>query len=142
MTGNVRWNLYGGAAAFVLTFLASITRNVLVTTLLRSFYSFLLVFAILFLFRFILHLILNGNSAAADMAAGGEEPDVSDTGRNVDLATPNDDSLHDLLRANLNAEEAPDDGAVFTQLKPPKLISQSELKPEELANALRRMSEE
>jgi hypothetical protein len=142
MTGNIRWNLFGGAVAFVLTFLVSITRNVLLTTLLRSFYSFVIVFAFLFLFRFILHLIINGPSAAAELAAGAEEPDVSDTGRNVDLATPNDDSLHDLLRANLNAGGSSDDGAVFTQLKPPKLISQSERDPEQLAKALRRMSEE
>jgi hypothetical protein len=36
-----------------------------------------------------------------------------------------------------------DDGTGFALLKPPKLVSQTaELDPEDLANALRRMSEE
>lgn len=141
MTGNVRWNIYGGAAAFVLTFLVSVSRNVLTTTLLHSLYSFLLVFAFIFLFRVVLHLILNSGVTAAGLQAAGDGNASSDTGQNVDLATPDDDSLHDLLRSNLSGEGAHGE-TDFAPLRPPKLISQTELDPAELANALRRMSEE
>ncbi|KIL39225.1 hypothetical protein SD70_21365 [Gordoniibacillus kamchatkensis] len=141
MTGTVRWNLIGGAAAFVLTFATSIARNVFTTTLLHSVYSFLLVFAVIFLFRFLLHLILNSAAAAADLPPAIGEAE-SEAGQNVDLATPHDDSLHDLLRSNLNAAGERDDGTGFAPLSPPKLASHAALDPEELANALRRMSQE
>jgi hypothetical protein len=141
MTGTVRWNVYGGAAAFVLTLLFSVAHNTFATTLLHSLYSFLVVFALLFLFRFLLSLILSGSSWDSGEAEEQKDDAAPTAGTNVDLATPDDDSLNDMLRANLTAAQD-DDGTGFAPLKPPKLISQTELDPEELANALRRMSEE
>ncbi|MFC0214362.1 hypothetical protein ACFFK0_18175 [Paenibacillus chartarius] len=145
MTGTIRWNLYGGAVAFVLTFIASITRNIFVTTLLNSFYSFVLVFAIIFLFRFVLHLILNGpgTSVYAESPEAAEAAEDAGTGSNINLATPDDHSLNDLLKPKASHSDGFGDDAGFAPLKPPKLVSQApELNPEELANALRRMSEE
>jgi hypothetical protein len=142
MTGTIRWNVYGAAAAFVLTFLISVSHNIFATTMLRSLYSFLIVFALLFLFRFVLSLIVNGSSLEGEDVGEQSDDAALAAGRNVDLATPDDDSLNDMLRANLTAVPD-DDGTGFAPLKPPKLVSQSaELDPEELANALRRMSEE
>lgn len=138
MTGSIRWNVYGGAAAFLITFLASVSRNVFATTLLRSVYSFLLIFALIFLFRFVLHLILNGLGPALPPAE--EDPASSYTGTNVDLHTPEDDDLHNMLKANGNGTDT--DGLDFAPLRPPKLMTKPDLDPEELANALRRMSEE
>lgn len=139
MTGSIRWNVYGGGIAFLFTFLASVSRNVFATTLLRCLYSFLLVFALIFLFRFVLHLILNGLGPA--LPPMEEDPASPHTGMNVDLLTPDDDDLHQRLKANTN-ESTDDDEPVFAPLRPPKLASKPVLDPEELANALRRMSEE
>jgi hypothetical protein len=146
MLGTIRWNLTIGAAAFLLTFVSSFSKNVFLTTLVRSFYSFAIVFLVVFAFRFIVKMILDLGVPKPDAVSEGEAYPESGIGTQFDASTPDEqEALNDMLKANLDPSAAQSDdlGAFsFSPLKPPKLITNRNLKPEELANGLRRMSEE
>jgi hypothetical protein len=99
----------------------------------------LIVFALIFLFRFVLHLILNGLGPALSHVE--EDLAMPSAGGTIDLLTPDDDELHKSLKAHSNGPAGGGEQE-FAPLRPPKLVSKPEMNPEELANALRHMSEE
>lgn len=137
MIGTLRFNFYVAAAAFLITFLFSVTHNIIVTTLLRSLYSFVLVFALTFVVRYVLGTIV-GLKHMTTAAEDGEAADEAHKGNRFDAVTPNDESdLHQMLKPGGGGE-----AAEFAPLKPPKLSSKATQNPDELAQALRRMTEE
>ncbi|WP_284639084.1 hypothetical protein [Paenibacillus silviterrae] len=139
MIGSIRINFIVGAVAFFLTFLLSMTSNVWTTTLLRSVYSFIIVFLIVFLCRYVLGTV----AGMGHLPAGAEEqPDEQHKGKAFDAVTPPDEDevLHQMLRDQASPKDQEE--SVFTPLNPPKLSTKTNMEPEELAQALRRMSEE
>ena len=116
----------------------SISANFLVTAVWRSAYAFVIVFAVIYVFRW-----LFGTAAGLKQFEAGElAPGAADVaGAAVDLSTPQDEDLNDLLKAQL-AEQSPDAPAKqFEPLELPKLASKDKLDPELLAESLRHMSE-
>jgi hypothetical protein len=140
MIGTIRWNLILGLIGFGLTFFSSLSTNLFLTTLIRSFYGFIILFIAAFLIRWLLGSVVGLNQLGARV----EETDAS-KGKNVDMLTPNEEqSLQELLRQNMekSVETSPEE-IPFSPLKPPKLISKvKEENPEDLANAVRRLTEE
>ncbi|WP_079910246.1 hypothetical protein [Paenibacillus sp. 32352] len=141
MIGTVRWNLIIGLISLVITFISSISTNVWTTSLLRSVYSFAIVFIVIFLFRWILGTIAGLNQLNTDLKDGVS--DEEGKGAALDLQTPEDDaSLHQMLKDSLDPK-APSMDSGFAPLNPPKLSSKTNsMEPGEMAQAVRRMAEE
>ncbi|CAG7623750.1 hypothetical protein ACFQI7_04210 [Paenibacillus allorhizosphaerae] len=139
MIGSIRWNFIVGGIAFFLTFLLSIGSNIWLTTFLRSLYSFLFLFVLVFGFRYLLGTFagLNGLSVLDT-----EPADEEGKGTSVDALTPDEEEeLHLLLKQSMNSNGSPQ-SMEFSPLNPPKLSTKVDAGPEELAQAVRRMSED
>ncbi|MCZ8512346.1 hypothetical protein O9H85_07860 [Paenibacillus filicis] len=140
MIGSIRINIVVGAAAFVITFILSISHNIWVTTLLRSFYSFLLSFVIVFGCRWVLGSVAGLKPFPAD--PGNSAADESHKGNSFDATTPDEEAdLHQMLKPGAATGE--NVGlAEFAPLNPPKLSTKLAAGPDELTQAVRRMTEE
>ncbi|MGE6227195.1 hypothetical protein [Paenibacillus chitinolyticus] len=138
MAGTIRWNFVVGAVSFVLTFLLSLSSNVWLTTLLRSVYSFVILFVVTFGFRFIMGLLLSANRTAvnetAAAAAEGPSPNKN-LGQHLDLTTPDE-------TAQKAADGVDREEAEFAPLLPTKLVTRKQPDTEQSVRALRQMSEE
>lgn len=138
MIGSIRWNFFVGALAFIVTFILSMSKNIWLTTVIRSFYSFALLFVLMFLCRFLLGTFagLNRLSAQEQEAEGAEGK-----GTAVDAVTPDqDEELRELLKSGVDPNKTA--AADFSPLNPPKLRMKEQPSPEEMAQAVRRMSDE
>ncbi|WP_010269504.1 hypothetical protein [Paenibacillus senegalensis] len=144
MIGSIRWNLYIGAAAAVITLLSSFSNNILTTTLLRSLYSFLFLFAIMFAFRWFIGMLIEWNS----MKRAGSAEDSAGKGQAIDFTTPADESYSSTSDSKHVSEESQaietgrqEESGDFSPLDPPKLTTKKESSAEEMAQALRHLSE-
>jgi hypothetical protein len=139
MLGTYRWNITIGFVGMVLTVLFSIGGNLLLTTLLRGFYCFIVLFILGFPLRWFLGTIIGIKDM--DMIVDGESgTDNQVKGNHIDYSTPNDE---DEMRISQPGEEsASSKEQPFSPLTPPKLASKDNLDPEELVKAIRHMSED
>ncbi|MFC5448364.1 hypothetical protein [Paenibacillus aestuarii] len=142
MFGTIRINFIVAALAAVLTFALSISNNLLLTTCLRSLYSFIILFVLSFVFRWVVGFMIHLDNANPKHV--NEEPAQPAVGQTLDLTTPDEDAeTRELLKANMNAvPSSPANDTQFSPLNPPKLVSKNNLDPEQLAGALRRLSED
>lgn len=137
MIGSIRWNLAFGIVGLILTFIFSLGNNVFMTVLLRSIYSFVILFVVAFLLRFILGSVIGLN----DMKVVDSTRTSSNAhlGGHVDFSTPDEEeAITQSLNMNLQQSNKTD----FSPLNPPRLASKDKLDSEEMAHALRHMSEE
>lgn len=144
MMGSIRWNFIAGCVGFVSTFLSSITHNLLTTTLLRSLYSAIILFALVFVFRFILGIAL-AEGGRPDQPASPDSAGSSETrkGQHFDFTTPDIDQaslLADSATARTSLERTEEEG--FKPLDPPKLATRKEPDAETMVKALRHLSED
>lgn len=140
MIGSIRWNFIVGGVAFIFTFLLSMSSNIWLTTFLRSLYSFVFLFVLVFGFRYLLGTFagLNGLPVLDNETSDAEEG----KGTAVDALTPDEEEeLHHLLKQSMNANGV-SPGVEFSPLNPPKLTTKGGAGPEDLAQVVRRMSEE
>ncbi|MBP1155983.1 MULTISPECIES: hypothetical protein [unclassified Paenibacillus] len=136
MIGSIRWNFIVGALAFIVTFVLSITNNIWLTTIIRSFYSFAILFVIMFFCRYLLGTFAGFNR----LSALDQEEGTEGKGTAVDAVTPDqDEELRELLKTGRDSKGAP--AADFAPLNPPKLRVKDQ-SPEEMAQAVRQMSDE
>lgn len=135
MIGSIRWNLTAGLIGFAGTLLAAWQHNIISTALLRSLYSGTALFFIAFLFRWAFGVLIHrGISGPSDSAPENEQ---QYKGTQIDLATPESGDSPGQGATEQEAEEQ-----TFAPLRPTRLATKSDIEPQELANALRRMSEE
>lgn len=141
MTGSWKWNVYVGIMAMFITLFTSAMNNEWLTSIFRSIYAFIIVFAAMYVIRFVLGTIAGLNYFTNFDDHTMIEPSDRSTnlaGSSVNLATPSDDVLvAEMLKEQLNADQNK-----FTPLQPQKLVSMEKLDPEMLAQSLRHMSEE
>jgi hypothetical protein len=137
MVGSIRWNLIIAAISFVLTFIASSMNNIWSTTLIRSCYSFLLLFVIVFLFRWVL-----GTFAGLDKITDIDSVTDENKGTTLDMTTPDEEeSLNQMLKKSLDPNTQESEPS-FAPLKPPKLSSKANIETDDMVQALRQMSDE
>lgn len=144
MTGSMRWNIYIGATGAIITFLASFSSNILTTSLLRSLYSFVLLFIVMFAFRWVLGLLLEWNFSLKTEPGN----DSSGKGQTIDLITPDDDStagqgsgVEGVSTDSSSTSDEDEGSGQFSPLDPPKLATREKAPAEELAKAVRHLSE-
>ncbi|RTE01801.1 hypothetical protein [Paenibacillus whitsoniae] len=143
MIGTMRINVIVASLAGLFTFALSIGNNLLLSTLLKSVYAFLILFVLTFGFRWVLGLVAGAGEASAKTSADPMQEN-GQLGQNLDMVTPNEDGeTLELMKSNLSNQNADSlSDMQFSPLNPPKLVTKKELDPEQLAGALRRMSED
>ncbi|GGG12206.1 hypothetical protein [Paenibacillus abyssi] len=138
MLGSIRWNIFFGLFGFFLIFFFSISSNGIAVTLLKSVYAFVSFFAIAYALRLVLYLIAPPNHS--------QQPGVEEEnkGAALDIVTPDDnDDLNRMLKEQMDGgsqQEMPKEA--FEPLTPPKLVSTQDKSPEQLAQAVRHLSEQ
>ncbi|MNY50447.1 hypothetical protein D3C86_1859510 [compost metagenome] len=89
-----------------------------------------------------LGLLIGPVSTIPDTAHPDSSPAI---GQNLDLSTPDEDEetreMMKAIHAN-TTKDAHSNEMQFSPLNPPKLVTKNNLDPEQLAGALRRMSED
>jgi len=134
MIGTMRWNLTIGLAGTIFTFLFSASNNPLETTLLRSFYTFLILFVIGFAIRFLLGAV--GVNSLQSRHVDEEQY----IGSRFDMTTPEEpDSLQHAIKENIHTNNEKEQ---FAPLQPPRLVTKKEMPAEEMAQAIRQLSEQ
>jgi hypothetical protein len=135
MIGSWRLNVGFGAFGALLTFVFSLSNNPIGTTLMRSLYAFLVFVAIAFVIRIVLGQLLN--PAIKPSAASTMEEEL---GAVLDLTTPDES-----LSAMMKEQWADDNGETvkgFKPLQPKRLVSLDNPNPEEVVQAIRRLTDE
>lgn len=141
MIGTIRINVIVAGLACICTFGLSIGNNIFLTSCLKSVLSFFILFILTFGFRWVLGLLIGAEHAAARTQHENMASESS-VGQTLDLTTPDEDEeTRELLKTNLGNNNAAAE-MQFSPLNPPKLVTKNNLDPEQLAGALRRMSED
>ncbi|QJD83355.1 hypothetical protein [Cohnella herbarum] len=137
MTGSWRYYVGFGAFGAVLTILFSLSNNPLGTTFLRSLYAFLVFTALAFAVGFVLRQLLNPGKKIESMNAT-----ESDRGAVLDIVTPDEgDSLSEMMKEQwADGKGEPIKG--FQPLQPTRLVSLDKPNPEEVVQAIRRLTDE
>ncbi|MFB9273586.1 hypothetical protein [Cohnella cellulosilytica] len=142
MNGSWRFTIGFGVFGALLTCVISLSNNPLGTTLLRSFYAFLAFVALAFAASFVLGQLLSPGKLAA---SGGELS--PDRGSVLDLTTPDEgEALSEMLKeqwSDGNPETTKDEQFKdFQPLQPKRVVSLDNPNPEEVAQAIRRLTDE
>lgn len=148
MVGNIKINLWLGFIGFLITFFASIENNLWTTSLFRGVLGFALWFLLAFVLRFVLGILANPASATTNKpsssTSSGNDPnsfsaDDPNRGSQFDVVTPDQDQeLSDLLTPKPTDTVEKDS---FAPLNPPKLVSTKQQDPEEMAKAVRHLTQ-
>ncbi|MCD9023386.1 hypothetical protein [Cohnella silvisoli] len=137
MIGSWRLNVGFGAFGALLTFLFSLSNNPIGTTLKNSLYAFIAFAAIALVIRLVLGQLLNPANKI-DAASALEK----DRGAVLDITTPDEgDSLSELMKEQwADGKGEPIKG--FQPLQPKRLVSLDNPNPEEVVQAIRRLTDE
>ena len=130
--------MLSGCIGFLFTFFVTYSNNLLMTSLTRGVFAFIVWFLLTFLLRWVLGSILKQSPATG--AADVDQDAAKDMlGGQLDVRAPDEDEvLLNLLKQKPTSEGL---AAVdFKPLQPPKLVSMKD--PEELAKAVRHLKEE
>jgi len=141
---SVSWRFIAGFGAFgaVLTLLFSLSNNPIGTTLLRCLYAFAAFGAVALVASFVLGQLLRPG-AKPDV----RPPEDGSRGTSLDLSTPDDgESLSEMMKEQwtqgkesaANTEEVKG----FQPLQPKRLVSLDNPNPEEVVQAIRRLTDE
>jgi hypothetical protein len=138
MIGSWRLNVAFGGFGGILTFLISLSNNPLSTTLMRSLYAFLVFTAIAFVVRFVLSQLLSPVRRTETIESSLD----NERGATLDLMTPDDgESLSEMMKEQwADGKGEPIKG--FQPLQPKRLVSLDNPNPEEVVQAIRRLTDE
>ena len=137
MYGTISWNIYVATFTSIITLLISLTKNVLNTALIQSFYVFGLMFLIVFLFRFIVGLLVSLNLPSDTNLDLSPQDSLDSVGSNFNQSTPDADQyLQDILRQNYGASDNSADSG-FQTLNPTRLSTVPETQADPLVEAVR-----
>ncbi len=149
MKGTIRVNLIFALIGFVITFLFAIRTNLPVTSLIRGGIGAAVWFLLAFLFRIVLGALepLPKDKQGSGSSEPGAALDDDVRGARLDLVTPDEsEQLNDLLKPDADKTRVTEErtGQIddFQPLNPPKLVSTKEKDPEELAKAVRHLTED
>lgn len=141
MIGTWRWNAAFGGFGAALVLLFSLGSNPLLTSITRSFYAFVAFALLAFGVRFVLGLVLAPQPQPLSPESAESE---EETGTNLDLVTPDEEEvLSQMLKENWSDNQNHNEADTsFKPLSPTKLVSIDDPDPKEVAQAIRRLTEE
>ncbi|MBP2001094.1 flagellar biosynthesis/type III secretory pathway M-ring protein FliF/YscJ [Paenibacillus shirakamiensis] len=116
----------------MLTFMVSFANNMLLTSFIRGLMAFAVWFVLAFAIRWVFKMISEPQLSA-------DRIDDYNRGTRLDYTTPDEtDELSDLIKPKPDVSQQPNQ---FSPLSPPKLVTTSQRDPEELAKAVRHLTE-
>lgn len=132
-----RFHLALAIVGFLLTFFISQSTNIMSTSLIRGLVSGALLFLLGIAVQWILGVVSKPVEPGNSSALPEERIEGGGIGQFLDLSTPDqDEELNRLIKQPEPAESS------FEPLKPPKLATKKDQTTQQLADALRTMSEE
>ncbi len=142
MLGSVRWNLAMGAFGLLLAFIFSLGNNDFVVSILRGVYAFAAFFLLGYLLRGALHIIVGSTTITEQTEQ--QHPEDPNVGTKVDMTTPAEgEDLNELLKSQLEGPLGSSQGGeMFKPFEPTRLVSTQNKEPDELAQAIRHLTEE
>ncbi|TVX93959.1 hypothetical protein [Paenibacillus agilis] len=145
MAGSLLWNIVGGVIGFLITTFAALMTNPLSTSIVRGIIGGVIWFGIVFGFRWIAHMLLHGSGDSNYSNQARERTSDTARGQNIDYTTPDGEDLHAILTSSSvesSSSTAHSDQAVeFTPMNPPKLVTKPPLNDEQLAQAVRHLTQ-
>jgi hypothetical protein len=142
MAGKMLFNWLFGGVGFVLTLLVSSSHNLFMTSIIRSLIAFVIWFLLAFALRWMWGLFASAPPPRADKAPPARIEE--EKGLRVDLTTPDEnEAINVMLKSSGNeAAEVQRGTAPFEPLNPPRLVKTTDRDPEELAKAVRHLTED
>lgn len=143
MIGSWRWNMAAGAGGALLTLLISLGSNPFLTSIYRGIYAFVIFFLLAYAVRWLIpNLLLPKPAADAQQDAEDEAGAVLDM-----ITPPEEEALTELMKENWSggrAKPADAEGAAaeFQPLQPKKLVTLDQPDPEQVVEAIRRLTDE
>ncbi|MBD8497086.1 hypothetical protein [Paenibacillus arenosi] len=145
MAGSLRWNIVGGIIGFLITTFAASMTNPLSTSIVRGVIGGVIWFGLVFGFRWIAQMLLQGSGQGDHNVQAMEPSSVTVRGQNIDYTTPDEQDIHAILTSSpveSSSSTAHSDQAVeFTPMNPPKLVTKPPLNDEQLAQAVRHLTQ-
>jgi len=139
MKGSYRFGAVLALLGFVLTFLVSLSTNILSTSLIRGLVSGALLYLVGTAAHWILRFVAEPGTPHLTELRTEEGEAAENLGQTLDLSTPDErEKLNRIIRQPDSSQAA---GAAFEPLHPPKLTTKPEQAAQQLADALRTMSE-
>ncbi len=141
MIGSWRWNVVSGAGGALLTILISLGNNPFLTSFIRGVYAFAAFYLLAFAIRWLIPNLLLPRSSPDQEAMLEDEP-----GAVLDLVTPGEEqTLSEMMKENWSdgkakGHDAPEAG--FQPLQPKKLVTLDDPDPENVVQAIRRLTDE
>ncbi len=141
------WRLYVGFGAFgaLLTLLFSVSSNPLETTLVRCVYAFAAFAAVAFGIGYVLGHLLQPGASANRTIPPAEDPESEERGANLDLTIPDEGvELTELMKESWadGRGGAQTEAPGFQPLAPKRVVSLDNPNPEEVVQAIRRLTDE
>lgn len=142
---NGKWRIYVGFGGFgaVLTWLFSFSSNPIGTTLVRGVYAFVTFTAIAYVISLLLGQLLQPSDKSEPAIPDLQDESSADRGSNLDLITPDEgDELAEMMKERWTDGKGEAQSASFQPLEPKRLVSLDNPNPEEVVQAIRRLTDE
>ncbi|WP_138493954.1 hypothetical protein [Paenibacillus pinistramenti] len=143
MAGKMLFNWLFGGVGFLLTLIVSSSHNLFITSIIRSLIAFVIWFLLAFGIRWMFGMLQTGHAPVNAKAPTGKE-DGEKKGLRFDMTTPDEnEAIHDMLKPSEHETSETNQGAAsFQPLNPPRLVKTADRDPEELAKAVRHLTED
>ncbi len=143
MNGKWRINVGFGGFGAVLTWLFSFSSNPIGTTLVRGVYAFVTFTAIAYVISLLLGQLLQPSDKSEPVIPDLQDESSEDRGSNLDLITPDEgDELAEMMKERWTDGKGEAQSASFQPLEPKRLVSLDNPNPEEVVQAIRRLTDE
>lgn len=143
MIGSWRINVGFGAFGALLTWLFSFSSNPIGTTLVRGVYAFATFTAIAFVISLLLGQLLQPGGKSEPAITDLPDDTVDDLGGNLDMITPDEgDELAEMMKESWSDGKGEAQSQDFQPLAPKRLVSLDNPNPEEVVQAIRRLTDE
>lgn len=147
MIGSWKWNAGIGAAVMLITFAVSSAKNVLTAALMDSLYAFVLMFAAMYGFRWLLGTAAGLKPYVNGTAVRGHRKETA-AGTAIDVKSEPDEDVNRIIKDQLGGPKTQQSQQTeeFTPLNPPRYVSKAKLDaqnldPQTMADSIRRLSE-
>ncbi|MBO9600542.1 MAG: hypothetical protein J7559_22310 [Cohnella sp.] len=143
MIGNWRINVGFGGFGALLTWLFSYSSNPIGTTLVRGVYAFATFTAIAFVISLLLGQLLQPSDKSGLAMTDLQDETSEDRGGKLDMITPDEgDELAEMMKERWSDGKGEAQNTPFQPLEPKRLVSLDNPNPEEVVQAIRRLTDE
>ena len=143
MIGSWRINVGFGAFGALLTWLFSFSSNPIGTTFVRGVYAFITFAVIAIVISLLLGQLLRPGGKSEPVITDLQDQTSEERGGNLDMITPDEgDELTEMMKERWADGKGEAQGSDFQPLAPKRVVSLDNPNPEEVVQAIRRLTDE